>query len=316
MRQAGRYLPEFRDIRKKKPDFFKLCLDTDLASKITLQPIKRFDLDAAIIFSDILMVPYALGQNIEFVDNVGPRTIDFNLDKFLSIKKDYFLSKLKPVYNSIKKTRSLLNKDKSLIAFVGAPWTLLIYLLNMKDKKLLGDKPIKYDKQTANVIIEKLSEFLKYHIYNQIKSGADIVQIFDSWAGLLNKEDLEDLCYKPNLELVNFCKENNIPTICFPKGLGAFYKNFVDYVKPDGISIDYDIDPQWAKENLNKCCIQGGMKPSLLLEKEEIVIKEVEKYLRTFNNNPYIFNLGHGILPQTNPNIITKIIEKIRNIKR
>ncbi len=316
MRQAGRYLPEFRDIRKENPDFFKLCLNTNLATKITLQPIKRFDLDAAIIFSDILMVPYALGQNIEFVDNIGPRTINFNLDKLLSMKKDYFLSKLKPVYNSIKKTRSLLNKDKSLIAFVGAPWTLLIYLINIKEKNSSGNKLIKHDRQTINLIIEKLSEFLKYHISNQIKSGADVVQIFDSWAGLLHKDDLEDLCYKPNLELVSFCKQNNIPTICFPKGLGVFYKNFVDYVKPDGISIDYDIDPQWARENLNNCCIQGGMKPSLLLEKEEIVFKEVEKYLNTFKNNPYIFNLGHGILPQTNPNIITKIIEKIRNIKR
>ena len=312
MRQAGRYLPEFRDIRMKNPDFFKLCLNTDLASKITLQPIKRFDLDAAIIFSDILIVPYGLNQNIKFIENFGPKTQNFNLEKFLETNKEDFLLKLKPVYNSIRKTRELLNKDKSLIAFVGAPWTILIYLLNLKEKNSIKTTFDHREKKIIDSIVKKLTEFLKYHILNQIAAGADTVQIFDSWAGLIDKSNLEQYCYKPNLELVNFCKDNQIPTICFPKGLGDNYKNFIEYVKPDGISIDYDIDPVWARENLNSCCIQGGLKPSLLLEDEETVMKEVEKYIDTFRNNAYIFNLGHGILPQTNPSIITKIIEKIR----
>jgi uroporphyrinogen decarboxylase len=311
MRQAGRYLPEFRDLRSKNPDFLKLCFDSDLATEITLQPLKRFNLDAAIIFSDILVIPHALGQIIEFKGKNGPRCQNFDINKFLKIKEKDFLSILSPVYKAIKKTKYKLQKDKSLIAFVGAPWTLITYLFNLKEKIDSKNRIKINNNDQLKLIFQKLDEFLKIHIINQIDAGADVVQIFDSWAGLISEIDLNEYCYKPNSSLVNFCNNNNIPTICFPKGLKKNYKEFNENVKPDAINIDQDIDPLWAIENLNNICIQGGMNPEILLKDEKVALLETEKYLDIFKNTPYIFNLGHGILPATDPIIVKKIVDKI-----
>ena len=316
MRQAGRYLPEFRQIRLQNPNFLELCFNSNLATEITLQPLKRFDLDAAIIFSDILVIPYALGQSIEFREKGGPWSPSFSVEKFLNTNEKDFLSTLKPIYEAIRKTKSALKKDKSLIAFIGAPWTLIIYLYNLKNHKNLDGKVKIKHRDEIKSILKKLDEFLKLHILNQQRAGAEIVQIFDSWAGLIEDKDLQEYCYTPNKSLVNFCKDNKIPSICFPKGLKNNYKKFIEEVKPEGINIDYEIDPIWAKDNLNNTCIQGGMNPSLLLKNENTVLEEVEKYLEIFKNNPYIFNLGHGILPETNPEIIKKIVDRTKLIKR
>ena len=312
MRQAGRYLPEFRQIRLQNPNFLDLCFNSNLATEITLQPLKRFNLDAAIIFSDILVIPHALGQQIEFRRKGGPWCSNFNLDKFLSTKEKDFLSKLKPIYEAIKKTRTTLSKEKSLIAFVGAPWTLIIYLYNLKSLNNMKKQIKIKSKDEIKLVLKKLDEFLKIHILYQKEAGADVVQIFDSWSGLIRKEDLDEYCFKPNMSLVNFCKTNKIPSICFPKGLKNNYKEFMEKVKPDAINIDQDIDPVWAKNNLTNICIQGGMNPELLLKNEEIALKETEKYLETFKNFPYIFNLGHGILPETNPEIVKKIVDQVK----
>lgn len=312
MRQAGRYLPEFRNLRKENPDFLSLCFNSEMASKITLQPLKRYDLDAAIIFSDILVVPYALKQEVIFQTSKTPLINNFNLDTLLNTKTNEFSSKLKPVYDAIKITRKALDRNKSLIAFVGAPWTLLIYLLNLKLNNKLQYEIVNKKREYIKLILKKLDEVLKQHILNQIEAGADTIQIFDSWAGLIKPTDMEEYCYRPNQSLVNFCKQNNIPTICFPKGIKEKYKTFVNLVRPNGISIDYDIDPNWASINLKDYCIQGGMDPVLLIKDEKLVLKEVDKYLNLFENNSYIFNLGHGILPQTNPEIIKKIVERVR----
>ena len=316
MRQAGRYLPEFRELRSKNPDFLKLCLNSNLASKITLQPLKRFNLDAAIIFSDILVVPYALGQSIEFREKKGPWSPNFNINKFLDVKEKEFLSILQPTYQAIKETKNVIQKNKSLIAFIGAPWTLITYLYNFKEVRNSKNKITIDNKKQIKLVIDKLDEFLKIHIMHQIKAGADVIQIFDSWAGMIKEDNLNEYCYQPNRNLVKFCKENNIPTICFPKGLKQNYKKFVEKVLPNAISIDYDIDPMWAKKNLNNTCIQGGMKPELLFESEKKIMEETNKYLEIFKNNPYIFNLGHGILPKTKPEIIKKIVNKVKSIKR
>ena len=312
MRQAGRYLPEFRQIRLQNPDFLKLCFDSDLATEITLQPIKRFNLDAAIIFSDILVIPHALQQSIVFKEGLGPKCYDFNINKLLETKEKKYLSVLTPIYSAIKKTKKTLSKDKSLIAFVGAPWTLIIYLYNLKKKDDLNQKIKIENKAEIKLVLKKLDEFLKLHITCQVEAGADIIQIFDSWAGLIEEEDLEDYCYNPNKSLISFCKENNIPSICFPKGLKSNYKNFIEKVKPNAISIDYEVDPLWAKNNLNNICIQGGMSPKLLLKSEKQALEETDRYLEIFKNIPYIFNLGHGILPGTNPEVIKKIVDRVK----
>ena len=312
MRQAGRYLPEFRDLRSKNPDFLKLCFNSDLASEITLQPMKRFNLDAAIIFSDILVIPYALGQLIEFKEKGGPYCKNFNIDRFLEIKEKDFSSALEPVYRAIRITKNKLQKDKSLIAFIGAPWTLTTYLFNLKDQVNSKNKIKINNKNQIKLIFQKLDKFLKLHIINQIEAGADVVQIFDSWAGLVNEIDLNEYCYQPNKNLVNFCTNNKIPTISFPKGLKNNYTKFIEIVKPTAINIDPEIDPVWAKKNLKNICIQGGMNPETLLKNEKEALLEVEKYLDIFKNTPYIFNLGHGILPATSPEIVKKIVEKIK----
>ena len=313
MRQAGRYLPEFRKIRSQNPNFIELCLNSELSSEITLQPIRKFNLDSAIIFSDILMVPHALGQKVEFIKDSGPKLSEFNLEIFNNIDKNSFSQRLQPVYKAINKTRNKLDKEKSLIAFVGAPWTLLVYMLDTKlNKKQLDYQKIKSKDDEIALIINKLNEYLSLHIENQINAGADVVQIFDSWAGLIEQKDFDKYCLKPNFQLVNFCRNKKIPSICFPRGIKENYKKFNDFVKPDGINIDYEVKPKWAKDNLKNVVIQGGLDPRILLKSEEEIMSNAKKYLDIFKDTPYVFNLGHGLLPSTDPKKVGKLIEFYR----
>ena len=314
MRQAGRYLPEFAEIRSKNQNFIDLCLNSELSSKITLQPIKRFNLDSAIIFSDILMVPYALGQDIKFIKDQGPELSRFNIEKFLDNSEKEFSQKLNPVYKAIEITRKSLDRDKSLIAFVGAPWTLLVYMLNIKKNKNEMDF-YKLNKKDIDInkILNKLIKFLCVHIQNQISAGADVIQIFDSWAGMIPHNNIKDYCFIPNTKIVDFCKREKIPNICFPKGIKEKYEDFNKMVKPNGINIDYDIDPLWAKNKLRGTIIQGGLDPKKLLKTEEEMLEGATKYIKAFKDIPYVFNLGHGLLPETDPDRVKKLIEFYRN---
>jgi len=315
MRQAGRYLPEFRKIRRKNQNFIDLCLNPKLVTKITLQPIKRFDLDAAIIFSDILMIPYGLGQDVRFEKDFGPLLGAFNLNKI--IKKDSvdFIQKTLPVYKAINEVKRKIEKE-DLIGFVGAPWTLLLYMLNRKSpKKNFNINLLLKDKFLVNRLLKKLEEIICLHINKQVEAGANIIQIFDSWAGLLPLKELPNYCYIPTLNIVNHLKSLNIPSICFPKGIKDKYEDFCSIVKPDCISLDYEIDPTWARKKLNNFVIQGGMDPEILFSDKENIKKNVKKYLTVFKDHPYIFNLGHGILPETKPETIEYIIKIIRDEK-
>ena len=314
MRQAGRYLPEFRQIRSQNQNFINLCLNSELSSDITLQPIKRFNLDSAIIFSDILMIPYALNQGVEFVKDQGPVLEEFDFKTFINNDKISFTQKLHPVYKAIQKTREKLDKRKSLIGFVGAPWTLLIYMLGVKkSKKNIDYKKIKTKEFEVNLILDKLHEYICFHIENQINAGADVIQIFDSWAGLIPQADLPNFCYIPNLKIVDFCKKKKIPVICFPKGIKENYKEFNNVVKPDGINLDYDIDPNWVKKNLSNVVLQGGLDPKVLLASDKEILSAVKKYLDIFKGLPYIFNLGHGLLPETEPDKVSKLVKFYRD---
>ena len=315
MRQAGRYLPEFREIRKKNTDFIKLCLNPNLVNEITLQPLKRFDLDAAIIFSDILMIPYALGQKVEFKKGIGPVLEEINLNKIINTNPEDFIQKLSPVYEGIEKVKSNL-KDKNLIGFVGAPWTLLLYMLNKESpKNNFNFNKITKNKDLINKLLKKITEFICLHIDKQIEAGADTIQIFDSWAGLLPQKELQNYCYNPTAKIIDHLKSKKIKVICFPKGIGENYLDFCSAVKPDCVSIDYEIDPKWIKEKLNGIPIQGGLDPKILLTDKENIKTNVEKYLNIFKDYPYIFNLGHGVLPETKPEIIEYIINNVRNKK-
>ena len=314
MRQAGRYLPEFREIRKKNPNFINLCLNEDLSSEITLQPLKRFDLDAAIIFSDILMLPYALGQKVEFEKNFGPKLGEINLNEIAKIDEIDFVEKIHRVYKAIRKVSSNPDlNDKNTIGFVGAPWTLLVYMINQQSPKKNLKKDFFKDNFLINRILLIIEKFLKVHIKNQVDNGANIIQIFDSWAGLLEEKDLPNYVYTPTLSLVNFVKSLNIPVICFPREIKN-YKEFCNIVKPDAVNIDYNVDPKKILKDI-KIPVQGGLDPKILLTDYENLKKETSKYLEIFKDHPYIFNLGHGILPETNPIMVENIIKIVKNYK-
>ena len=312
MRQAGRYLPEFREIRKINPDFIKLCLNENLSSEITLQPIKRFNIDAAIIFSDILMLPYGLNQKVEFKKNFGPILGEIDIKKISKRDEVDFVEKIFPVYKAIKKvSNDKLVQNKSVIGFVGAPWTLLVYMINQKSPKKDLKKDFFKDSFLINRILLILEKFLKVHIKNQIDNGASVIQIFDSWAGLLDEKDLPNYVYSPTLNLVNFVKTLGVPVICFPREIKN-YKEFCDIVNPDAISIDYNIDPKSILRDV-KIPVQGGLDPKILLTDKETLKKEAIGYLDIFKDHPYIFNLGHGVLPETKPEMVEYLVNTVKN---
>ena len=312
MRQAGRYLPEFREIRKLNPDFIKLCLNESLSSEITLQPLKRFDLDAAIIFSDILMLPYGLNQKVTFKKNFGPMLGEVNIDKMSKLDEIDFVENVYPVYKAIRKvSNSILTKNKNTIGFVGAPWTLLVYMINKQSPKKNLIKDFFKDEYLINRILLILEKFLKIHIKNQIENGANVIQIFDSWAGLLEKKDIPNYIYTPTFNLVEYVKSLKIPVICFPREIKD-YKEYCEIIKPDAVNIDYSIDPKEICKNI-KIPVQGGFDPKILLTDKEAVKKEALKYLNIFKDHPYIFNLGHGVLPETNPDMVEFLVKTVKD---
>ena len=312
MRQAGRYLSEFREIRSKNPDFIKLCLNTNLAQEITLQPLKRFKFDAAIIFSDILMLPYGLDQDVKFKKNFGPILGDPNIKNLNKVSDVEFSNKLKPVYETLKKiSKNKLIKEKDLIGFVGAPWTILVYMMNKQSPKKNLSKDFLKDKFIIDQLVLIIEKFLKIHIYNQIQNGATIIQIFDSWAGLLEEKELNKFIYEPTLRIVNYVKSLNVPVICFPRGIKN-YRKYCEVVNPDAINIDYEVDPKKIKEEIN-ITIQGGLDPKILLTDQENLKKQALKYLDIFKEHPYIFNLGHGVLPETDPNMIGYLVNLVKD---
>ncbi len=313
MRQAGRYLPEFREIRKNNPNFINLCLNSKLSKEITLQPIKRFDFDAAIIFSDILMIPYGLGQKVEFKKNFGPSLADLEIDKILEFQEEEFIKNLSPIYEllvDLKKSEDLKKKD--IIGFVGAPWTLLVYMINKVSPKNGLVSNFFSDISLINNLLKILDKFIKTHIKNQVDAGATIIQIFDSWSGLI-KSDFDKYLYNPTLSLVNYTKSLGVPVICFPRGI-TDYTQFCKIVKPSMINIDYDVDPKNLLKNID-IPIQGGLHPEALLTNKAHLKKEVYKYLETFKDHPYVFNLGHGILPETKIDMVEELVRIVRNYK-
>ncbi len=313
MRQAGRYLPEFRKIRSKNPNFIELCLNPKISKEITLQPLKRFSFDAAIIFSDILLIPYALGQDLKFEKNFGPKLGNLNLENVLNTSDNEILKKLKPVYDLINITsKDQILRNKDLIGFVGAPWTLLVYMFNQKSPKKILNQDI-YNNINNNYLLEKIIHTQKLHIKKQVENGATIIQIFDSWAGLLEYKYFDRYIYNPTKELVNYVKSLDVEVICFPRGI-KLYKEYCDIVKPNVISIDYEVDPTKIAKEIN-IPIQGGLDPKfLLLNKKEMLIN-AKKYLEIFKNHQYIFNLGHGVLPETNPENIKILVDFVKDFK-
>jgi uroporphyrinogen decarboxylase len=313
MRQAGRYLPEYQIIRKKNKNFIEFCLNIKNATKVSLQPVERYNLDAAIVFSDICLILKAAGQNIKFKENIGPVLENYKPEVFYNLSNKDFLNKLKNVYKIIKNIRKKLPKEKSLIGFAGAPWTLLVYMINKSSPKENRKLLVNLKKEEILKILRRLENLVYIHCKEQILAGADIIQLFDSWSGLIDKKNLKQFCINPNKNIVKKIKKEfpSKGVVCFPKGIKKNINIFIREVGPDGINLDYDINLNDLNLNSN-VVFQGGLNPKFLLGSQQRMFKEAKKYLDFFKSRPYIFNLGHGILPQTKPENVKKLVEFVR----
>ena len=315
MRQAGRYLPDFMKL-KEKYDFFTRCRTPELVTEITLMPINQIGVDAAIIFSDILVVLQAMNIEVEMREGIGPFLPNPIKDKesLNQVILPDVHEHLGYVFDAVKLTKKELNNRVPLIGFAGAPWTLFCYALQGQGSKNFNTaKAFCYQHpELAKELLQKITTTTIAYLREKVKAGADVIQIFDSWAGLIKPGDFNEYCIVPNSKIVDFCKKRKIPVICFPKGIGEKFKDFNNIVKPDGINLDYEIEPSWAKKNLKNVVIQGGLDPKILLRSEEEIIINAKKYLDVFNKLPYVFNLGHGLLPETDPDKVKKLIKFYR----
>ncbi|HDX3381895.1 TPA: uroporphyrinogen decarboxylase [Campylobacter jejuni] len=301
MRQAGRYLPEYMEVRKQAGDFLSLCKDYKKASEVSLQPIDILDVDAAIIFSDILVVPLEMGMNLHFEKGEGP-VFDNPISTLEDLEKlddQNAHKKLNYVYDALKLTREKLSQNKALIGFCGSPWTIATYMIEgggsknyAKCKKMLYQNP-----ELLHKILNKLTQVLKLYLEEQIKAGANAVQIFDSWASALEYDKFFEFSFNYMLEISNFIKDKypNIPVILFPKGISGYLDRIDGNF--DVFGVDWSTPLDLARDKLShKYTLQGNMEPCRLYDKNAIK-KEVEKILKTMQNKAHIFNLGHGILP-------------------
>jgi uroporphyrinogen decarboxylase len=312
MRQAGRYLPEYQKVRKKFPNFMEFCNSTPEIVEVTLQPIDRFNLDAAIIFSDILVIPKAIGYKVEFLENHGPIISGSASKKSAELREE-----LSNTYESISLTRKELHKDKSLIGFAGAPWTLACYIFNdKKSKDYYNVKRLAYNKAPEFTdIFEVLKVKVYEHLKNQIESGANCVKIFDSMAGNLDSMFFQELSAQPIYEICTKLKKDhpNIPIIVFPKDKANHALGF----EPDCLAISYSENMSKIMQDLDtNITLQGNLDPLYLeLKDKDLIKQEVYKILRLMKNRKHIFNLGHGINPTARIENIEYVIDIIRGYK-
>lgn len=318
MRQAGRYLPEYREVRKNTKSFLDLCYTPEIAAEVTLQPIERFGFDASIIFSDILVIPHAMGVDLKYVEGKGPilEKIDEE-SKIDSLKTDKIKDNLSPVFDALRLVKSKLPEDKTLIGFAGAPWTIATYMVEGGGSKNFSEvkKFSAGNKKSFSKLIDILTDAISDHLINQIDAGAEVVQIFDSWAGVLSENDFTNWTINPTKKIVSKVKDKfpETPIIGFPKGAGINYEKFVKETGVDAVSIDYTIPLDWAAKNLQPhVCIQGNLDPFLLASEKEEMVLQVRRIIDVLGNGPFIFNLGHGILPHTPIENVELLLREVR----
>lgn len=325
MRQAGRYLPEYRELRKQAGGFLDLVYNPENASEVTIQPIRRFGMDAAILFSDILVIPQALGQNLRFETGEGPK-----LDALLTsddIKKlniDRIDNILNPIYETVRLTRKKLDKegfnDTALIGFAGSPWTVASYMVEGGGSKTFETTKIwaYRDPESFAELINILCGATLHYLSKQIDAGAEAVQLFDSWSGVLDAENFKRWVINPTKEIVSSLKKRHpdIPVIGFPRDAG---EKAIEYAKTtgiDAIGLDYSLSPAWARDQLqNLMPVQGNLDPVTLLVGGIELERAANKILETFAGKPFIFNLGHGVIKETPPENVEKLSNIIRNFK-
>jgi uroporphyrinogen decarboxylase len=321
MRQAGRYLPEYREVRGRAGSFWTMCMTPELASEVTLQPITRFGFDAAILFSDILVVPFAAGQKVTFEDGSGPRLDAFPGLGALTRDPDIWAERLAPVYEAMRKTRAHLGRDKALIGFAGAPWTLAAYMIEghgTPDQKRARLYSYEHPGEFAR-LLQFLVESVATHLIRQLEAGADAVQIFDSWAGGLPLEPFRQWVVVPTSEIVKRVREKfpRAPIIGFPRATTqAGYEAYLS-TGVDAISIDTATSMRWASEKLGpRVVVQGNLDPLALVAGGAALDRALDILLKDTRGTRWICNLGHGILPETPLEHVAQMIATVRSPER
>lgn len=318
MRQAGRYLPEYRELRKEAGTFLDLCFTPQLAAEVTLQPIRRFGFDAAILFSDILVIPHGLGQKVWFEEGKGPKLSALKDETDLSqLSLAALHEKLDPVYQAIKLIRSDLPEKTALIGFAGAPWTVASYMIEGGSSRdfILAKTWAYRDPDSFKTLIDLLVNATSEYLIRQIEAGAEVLQIFDSWAGIWPADQLRHWCLLPVREIVSRVKaaHPNVPIILFPRGAGQLYQKFAAKSGADGLALDTAMPLDWSQRHLQgNMALQGNLDPLLLRAGGPQFKRRVGVIKRILGKGPFIFNLGHGILPSTPIDHVSELVELVR----
>ncbi|MBN8993830.1 MAG: uroporphyrinogen decarboxylase [Rhizobiales bacterium] len=317
MRQAGRYLPEYRQLRARVGSFLDLCFDPELATEVTLQPVERFDLDAAILFSDILVIPLALGRKVAFVEGEGPKLEPIDADGIERLEREHVLERLAPVLDTVASARARLSRDKTLIGFCGAPWTVATYMVagegtaDQLPARLMAAR----EPDTFQWLIDRLTVASAAYLAAQIRAGADCVQIFDTWSGVLGTAEFDRWCIEPTRAIVELVRhaEPSARIIGFPKGAGLRLKRYAEMTGVDGIGLDWTVPPEVARDTLQPLvAVQGNLDPAVLLAGGDTLAGAIDGIREALSGGRFIFNLGHGILPQTPITHVEEMLARIR----
>ena len=318
MRQAGRYLPEYRELRQRVPNFLDLCFTPELAAEVTLQPVRRYGMDAAILFSDILVVPYGLGQTVSFREGEGPVLAPIRSPAELrQLSLDDFAGRVSPVYATVERVASLLSPETALIGFAGAPWTVATYMVeggSSRDFAVVKSWAFS-DQKEFSELIDLLVEATIVYLKGQIAAGADVVQLFDSWAGVLPESHFRRWVIEPTRRIVATLKKHHpeVPIIGFPRGAGLMYRAYFGETGATALGLDATVPPRVAAKTLQSMgAVQGNLDPLILVAGGETMEAAVAEILDAFRDGPFVFNLGQGIVPSTPPEHVTRLIELVR----
>ena len=319
MRQAGRYLPEYRATRAKAGDFLKLCYTPDLAAEVTLQPIRRYGFDAAILFADILLIAQALGAKLWFAEGEGPRLSTLTTPQGLAALKPTgeIHTTLAPVYETVRILSQALPRETTLIGFAGSPWTVATYMIAGRGSpdQAAAHRLKSEDRATFAGLIDRLTEATIEYLSMQVQAGAEVVKLFDSWAGSLQGQDFADFAVNPAQRIIATLKARHkgLPVIAFPREAGNGYKGFARATGADCVAIDNSVSPEWAAEHVQKDgCVQGNLDPKHMVTGGDAMDAAIRHVVQAFKGGPHIFNLGHGITPDADPGNVERMISVVR----
>jgi len=320
MRQAGRYLPEYRATRAQAGDFLSLCYNPELAAEVTLQPIRRFGFDAAILFADILLIPQALGADLWFETGEGPRLSTITGPEGLrALKgKDDIHDHLAPIYETVRILSGELPAETTLIGFAGAPWTVATYMIAGRGTKDQGPAHAlkAADRESFAALIDLITEATVEYLSMQVQAGAEVVKLFDSWAGSLKGQDFTDFALEPARKIIAALKARHpgLPIIAFPREAGDGYIGFAKATGADCVALDNSVSADWAAANVQvDGCVQGNLAPQHMVTGGQALVDEAQRIVRAFRGGPHIFNLGHGITPDANPDNVAAMIAAVRS---